>query len=127
LHSSHGFLRPYTQLEIAVKIIERPNPAIPLKLEVNYAPASEEEIEANDSKSAVAGKVDLAKRVVVLREAKKGGGGGALESERVVSNEEESVLDSSTKKEESENIFNTTEVNPFTTPVIRAPKVLEPL
>lgn len=32
LHSSHGFLRPHSQLEVAIKIIDKPNPTIPLKL-----------------------------------------------------------------------------------------------
>jgi hypothetical protein len=32
LHSSHGFLRAHSQLEVAVKIIDKPNAAIPLKL-----------------------------------------------------------------------------------------------
>lgn len=40
LHSSHGFLRPHSQLEVAVKIIDKPNPTIPLKLEVNYVLAT---------------------------------------------------------------------------------------
>jgi hypothetical protein len=90
LHSSHGFLRAHSQLEVVVKIIDKPNPAIPLKLEVNYALATKEDVEGNDSKRAINAKQQMTKRVIVLRQGRKmsASGKGIETAEKAVSVED---------------------------------------
>ena len=53
-------------MEIPIKLIEKPSATIPLKLEINYAIATQEEYAKNDPKGTIATRKELIKEIIMI-------------------------------------------------------------
>lgn len=63
---THDFIKPNSVKDIIIKLAEKPSETTPLRLELNYAVPSEEEIKLNDSKMASYGRDAIYRRIITI-------------------------------------------------------------
>ena len=64
---THDFIKPDSFKDIVIKLAEKPSETTPLKLEINYAIPSEEELRINDSKMASYGRDAIFRKVITIQ------------------------------------------------------------
>ena len=63
---THDFIKANSAKEIIIRLAEKPSESTPLRLELNYAVPSEEEIRINDSKMNSYGRDAVFRKVVTI-------------------------------------------------------------
>lgn len=63
---THDFIKPNSIKEITMKLAEKPSESTSLKLEINYAIPSEEEIRVNDSKMNSYGRDSVFRKIITV-------------------------------------------------------------
>jgi len=64
---THDFIKADSSKDIFIKLAEKPSETTPLKLEINYAIPSEEELRINDSKMASYGRDAIFRKVITIQ------------------------------------------------------------
>lgn len=63
---THDFIKPNSVKEIIIRLADKPSESTPLRLELNYAIPTEEEIRINDSKMNSYGRDAVFRKVVTI-------------------------------------------------------------
>lgn len=133
MQSTHDFIKPHSTIHINMKLADRPSEKQALKLEINYAIPSEEELKQQDSRMANTAKDMLVKRVLTINRDDSQPGVAYASSPAKQASKIESSIDRDSLREAERSIgtsFATVKLETSDTakeeePVLQAEKVAE--
>jgi hypothetical protein len=89
---THDFIKPNSVKDIVIKLAEKPSESTPLRLELNYAVPSEDEIRTNDSRMNSYGRDAIFRRIITIARDDAAKPASSLSASSHEKSKEENVL-----------------------------------